>query len=139
MIMIDPKMLEFSVYDDIPHLLTPVVTDPRTAVSALKWVVREMEERYRLMSEIGVRNIGSFNARAAQAIKKSEPLTRKMQTGFDPETGKPVHEEVEIGVRHLPRIVVVVDEMADLMLVAGKEIGACVQRLALIARPRASI
>ncbi len=134
MIMIDPKMLEFSVYDDIPHLLTPVVTDPRTAVSALKWVVREMEERYRLMSKIGVRNISSFNARAAQAIKKSEPLTRKMQTGFDPETGKPVHEEVEIGVRHLPRIVVVVDEMADLMMVAGKEIEACVQRLAQMAR-----
>ena len=134
MIMIDPKMLEFSVYDDIPHLLTPVVTDPRTAVSALKWMVQEMEERYRLMSKIGVRNISSFNARAAQAIKKSEPLTRKMQTGFDPETSKPVHEEVEIGVRHLPRIVVVVDEMADLMMVAGKEIEACVQRLAQMAR-----
>ena len=133
MIMIDPKMLEFSIYDDIPHLLTPVVTDPRTAVSALKWVVREMEKYYRLMSKIGVRNIGSFNARAAQAIKKSEPLTRKMQTGFDPETGKPVHENVEIGVRHLPRIVDD-DEPADLMMVASKEIKACVQRLAQMAQ-----
>lgn len=134
MIMIDPKMLEFKMYDDIPHLLTPVVTDPKTAVAALKWVVREMEERYQMMSRVGVRNITNFNVRAAKAIRSGQPLTRKVQTGFDPDSGQPVYEEVEVGVEHLPRIVVVVDEMADLMMVAGKEIESCVQRLAQMAR-----
>ena len=134
MILIDPKMLEFSVYDDIPHLLSPVVTDPQTAVLALKWVVREMEERYRMMSQVGVRNIGNFNARLAKAVREGKPVTREVQRGFDPETGEPVRERVELGIDHLPRIVVVVDEMADLMMVAGKEIEACVQRLAQMAR-----
>ncbi len=134
MILIDPKMLEFSVYDDIPHLLTPVVTDPQTAVLALKWVVREMEERYRMMSQVGVRNIANFNARLAKSIREGKPVTREVQRGFDPETGEPIRERVELGIDHLPRIVVVVDEMADLMMVAGKEIEACVQRLAQMAR-----
>ena len=134
MILIDPKMLEFSVYDDIPHLLTPVVTEPQTAVLALKWVVREMEERYRMMSQVGVRNIANFNARLAKSIREGKPVTREVQRGFDPETGEPIRERVELGIDHLPRIVVVVDEMADLMMVAGKEIEACVQRLAQMAR-----
>ncbi len=134
MILIDPKMLEFSIYDDIPHLLTPVVTDPQTAVQALKWVVREMEERYRMMSQVGVRNIANFNARLAKSIREGKPVTREIQRGFDPETGEPIRERVELGIDHLPRIVVVVDEMADLMMVAGKEIEACVQRLAQMAR-----
>ena len=134
MILIDPKMLEFSVYDDIPHLLTPVVTEPPRAVLALKWVVREMEERYRMMSHLGVRNIANFNARLAKSIREGKPVTREVQRGFDPETGEPIREQVELGIDHLPRIVVVVDEMADLMLVAGKEIEACVQRLAQMAR-----
>ncbi len=134
MILIDPKMLEFSVYDDIPHLLTPVVTEPQNAVLALKWVVREMEERYRMMSHLGVRNIANFNARLAKSIREGKPVTREVQRGFDPETGEPIREQVELGIDHLPRIVVVVDEMADLMMVAGKEIEACVQRLAQMAR-----
>lgn len=134
MILIDPKMLEFSVYDDIPHLLTPVVTDPKQAVAALQWVVQEMAERYRLMSHAGVRNITSFNSRAAQARKSGKPMTATISAGIDPETGAPVDRVIELESRHMPRIVVVVDEMADLMMVAGKDIEACVQRLAQMAR-----
>ena len=132
-IMIDPKMLELSVYEGIPHLLTPVVTDPSKAVVALKWAVREMEERYRAMSQLGVRNIASYNARLAEARKKGETLTRRVQTGFD-EQGKPIFEDQPLSMDALPFIVVVVDEMADLMLVAGKDIEAAVQRLAQMAR-----
>jgi S-DNA-T family DNA segregation ATPase FtsK/SpoIIIE len=134
LILIDPKMLELSVYDGIPHLLTPVVTDPRKAVVALKWTVREMEERYRAMSQLGVRNIANYNQRLTEARKRGEVLMRKVQTGFDGETGKPVFEDQPLDVRPLPFIVVVVDEMADLMLVAGKDIEAAVQRLAQMAR-----
>lgn len=132
-IMIDPKMLELSVYDDIPHLLTPVVTDPSKAVVALKWTVREMEDRYRAMSQMGVRNIAGFNQRIVEAQKKGETLTRRVQTGFD-ENGKPVYEDQAIANEPLPYIVVVVDEMADLMLVAGKDVEAAIQRLAQMAR-----
>ncbi|MBO6518840.1 MAG: DNA translocase FtsK [Rhodospirillales bacterium] len=132
-IMIDPKMLELSVYQEIPHLLTPVVTDPSKAVVALKWVVREMEDRYRAMSQMGVRNIGGYNQRLAEAKKKGETLTRTVQTGFD-EDGKPVYEEQPLPMEPLPYIVVVVDEMADLMLVAGKDVEAAIQRLAQMAR-----
>ena len=133
-IMVDPKMLELSVYDDIPHLLAPVVTDPKKAVVALKWTVREMEDRYRAMSKLGVRNIEGYNKRVAEAAKKGEELTRKVQTGFDPETGRPIIEEEPLDLTPFPYIVVVVDEMADLMLVAGKEIEASIQRLAQMAR-----
>jgi S-DNA-T family DNA segregation ATPase FtsK/SpoIIIE len=133
MIMIDPKMLELSVYEGIPHLITPVVTEPGKAVMALKWAVREMEERYRLMSHIGVRNVAGYNKRIAEVKKKGEELTRKVQTGFD-ENGKPVFEEQPLSMDPLPLIVVIVDEMADLMLVAGKDIEAAVQRLAQMAR-----
>ncbi|MBV8335016.1 MAG: DNA translocase FtsK 4TM domain-containing protein [Alphaproteobacteria bacterium] len=133
-IMIDPKMLELSVYDGIPHLLVPVVTDPRKAILALKWTVREMETRYRKMSKLGVRNIDGFNARLAEAKAKGESLIRKVQTGFDPETGQPLFEPEPFDPSELPLIVVVVDEMADLMLVAGKEIEAAIQRLAQMAR-----
>ncbi len=133
-IMIDPKMLELSVYDGIPHLLAPVVTEPRKAVVALKWAVREMENRYRAMSKLGVRNIEGYNARIAEARENGEVLTRKVQTGFDPETGAPVWEEEPFDLEPLALIVVVVDEMADLMLVAGKDIEAAVQRLAQMAR-----
>ena len=133
-IMIDPKMLELSVYEDIPHLLCPVVTEPGKAVVALKWAVREMEERYRAMSQLGVRNIAGYNARLAEAEKKGEVLTRHVQTGFNPESGKPVVEDLPLSMEPLPFIVVVVDEMADLMLVAGKDIEAAVQRLAQMAR-----
>ena len=133
-IMVDPKMLELSVYDDIPHLLTPVVTDPKQAVVALKWVVKEMENRYRSMAKVGVRNIMGYNARVKQVQESGEVLMRRIQTGFDPETGKPVFENQPINMEELPYIVVVVDEMADLMLVAGKEIEAAVQRLAQMAR-----
>ena len=133
-IMIDPKMLELSVYDDIPHLLAPVVTDASKAVVALRWVVREMEERYRAMSNLGVRNIEGYNQRLADALAKGEPLTRTVQTGFDPESGEPVYEDQEYGNTPLPHIVVIVDEMADLMLVAGKDVEAAVQRLAQMAR-----
>ncbi|TXH39193.1 MAG: DNA translocase FtsK [Rhodospirillaceae bacterium] len=133
-IMIDPKMLELSVYDGIPHLLSPVVTEPRKAVVALKWVVREMENRYRSMSKLGVRNIDGYNQRLEQARKAGEELTRRVQTGFDPETGKPIYEEEPFDLNPLPFIVVVVDEMADLMLVAGKDIEAAIQRLAQMAR-----
>ena len=134
MIMIDPKMLELSVYDGIPHLLSPVVTDPSKAVTALKWAVREMESRYRNMAKMGVRNITGYNERLAEARNKGEVLTRRVQTGFDPETGKPVHEEEVLDLAPLPFIVVIIDEVADLMLVAGKEIEAAVQRLAQMAR-----
>ena len=133
-IMIDPKMLELSVYDGIPHLLAPVVTDPKKAVVALKWVTREMENRYRSMSKLGVRNVAGYNQRIEQARKKGETLSRKVQTGFDAESGKPVFEEQPFDMVALPFIVVVVDEMADLMLVAGKEVEAAVQRLAQMAR-----
>ena len=133
-IMIDPKMLELSVYDGIPHLLAPVVTEARKAVVALKWTVREMENRYRAMSKLGVRNIEGYNQRLAEAQSRGEILKRKVQTGFDEETGKPIFEEQPLASTPLPLIVVVVDEMADLMLVAGKDIEAAVQRLAQMAR-----
>jgi S-DNA-T family DNA segregation ATPase FtsK/SpoIIIE len=133
-IMIDPKMLELSVYQDIPHLLTPVVTEPRKAIVALKWVVREMEDRYRAMSAQGVRNIAGYNEKLGEARKKGVPLMRKIQTGIDPETRRPTFEDEEIDLNPLPFIVVIIDEMADLMLVAGKEIEAAVQRLAQMAR-----
>ncbi|MFQ5765271.1 MAG: DNA translocase FtsK 4TM domain-containing protein, partial [Rhodospirillales bacterium] len=132
-IMIDPKMLELSVYEGIPHLLTPVVTEPAKAIVALKWTVREMEERYRAMSQLGVRNINGYNARLAEAKKKGETLTRHVQTGFD-DAGQPVMEDQPLDMEPLPHIVVVVDEMADLMLVAGKDVEAAIQRLAQMAR-----
>ncbi|SFJ65381.1 DNA translocase FtsK [Jannaschia pohangensis] len=134
MIMIDPKMLELSVYDGIPHLLSPVVTDPKKAVVALKWVVGEMEDRYRKMSKMGVRNIEGYNARVKDTLAKGEKFSRTVQTGFDDETGEPVFETEETMPERLPFIVVIVDEMADLMMVAGKEIEACIQRLAQMAR-----
>ncbi|TYB89145.1 DNA translocase FtsK [Oceaniovalibus sp. ACAM 378] len=134
MIMIDPKMLELSVYDGIPHLLSPVVTDPKKAVVALKWTVGEMEERYRKMSKMGVRNIEGYNGRVREALSKGEMFSRTVQTGFDDNTGEPVFETEEIQPEILPFIVVIVDEMADLMMVAGKEIEACIQRLAQMAR-----
>jgi S-DNA-T family DNA segregation ATPase FtsK/SpoIIIE len=133
-IMIDPKMLELSIYDGIPHLLTPVVTDPHKAVVALKWAVREMEDRYRAMSQVGVRNIAGYNKRIKEAAAKGEQLTRRVQTGFDPETGKPIFEDQELPMEPLPFIVIIVDEMADLMLVAGKDVEASIQRLAQMAR-----
>ncbi len=134
LIMVDPKMLELSVYDGIPHLLTPVVTDPKKAVVALKWAVREMEERYKRMAKLGVRNIDGYNARLAEAKAKGEELTRTVQTGFDKETGKAVYEEEKLELEPLPFIVIIVDEMADLMMVAGKDIEGAVQRLAQMAR-----
>ncbi|MEM7317393.1 MAG: DNA translocase FtsK 4TM domain-containing protein, partial [Pseudomonadota bacterium] len=134
LIMIDPKMLELSVYDGIPHLLSPVVTDPKKAVVALKWVVGEMEDRYRKMSKMGVRNIEGFNGRVKEALAKGEMFSRTVQTGFDDDTGEPVFESEEFAPEALPYIVVIVDEMADLMMVAGKEIEACIQRLAQMAR-----
>ena len=134
LIMIDPKMLELSVYDGIPHLLSPVVTDPKKAVVALKWVVSEMEERYRKMSKMGVRNIEGYNGRVREALAKGEMFRRTMQTGFDEDTGEPVFETEEFQPEAFPYIVVIVDEMADLMMVAGKEIEACIQRLAQMAR-----
>ena len=134
LIMIDPKMLELSVYDGIPHLLSPVVTDPKKAVVALKWVVGEMEERYRKMSKMGVRNIDGYNGRVRDALAAGEMFSRTVQTGFDDETGDPVFETEEFEPKKLPYIVVIVDEMADLMMVAGKEIEACIQRLAQMAR-----
>jgi len=133
-IMIDPKMLELSVYDDIPHLLSPVVTEPGKAVVSLKWTVAEMEERYRAMSKLGVRNIEGYNQRVREARKKGEVLMRKVQTGFDHETGKPVYEEQPLDLTELPYIVVIVDEFADLMLVAGKDVENAIQRLAQMAR-----
>jgi len=134
LIMIDPKMLELSVYDGIPHLLAPVVTDPKKAVVALKWAVKEMEERYRNMSKLGVRNIDGFNSRLRQSKSKSAPITRTIQTGFDHETGEPIYEQEQLNLEIMPYIVIVVDEMADLMMVAGKDIEGTVQRLAQMAR-----
>ncbi|MDQ0346473.1 S-DNA-T family DNA segregation ATPase FtsK/SpoIIIE [Ancylobacter vacuolatus] len=134
LIMIDPKMLELSTYDGIPHLLTPVVTDPKKAVVALKWAVREMEERYRKMSKVGVRSIDGFNARIAEAQVKGEQIVRTVQTGFDKETGEAIYEREEMDLSPIPYIVVVVDEMADLMMVAGKDIEGAIQRLAQMAR-----
>ncbi|WP_428377416.1 DNA translocase FtsK [Lichenicoccus sp.] len=134
LILIDPKMLELSIYDGIPHLMAPVVTEPARAVTALKWTVREMERRYRGMSQLGVRNIGGYNERVAVARERGEVLMRRVQTGFDPETGKPIFEEQPLTLENLPYIVVMIDEMADLMMVAGKEIETTVQRLAQMAR-----
>jgi S-DNA-T family DNA segregation ATPase FtsK/SpoIIIE len=134
LIMIDPKMLELSVYEGIPHLMAPVVTDPRKAVVALKWAVREMEERYRKMSKLGVRGIEAFNERVRKAKEKGETLKRTVQTGFDRETGKPMYEDEVLELDFMPFIVVVVDEVADLMMISGKEIEGAVQRLAQMAR-----
>ena len=132
--MIDPKVIELSVYEDIPHLLAPVVTDPPKAVVALKWVVRQMDERYRLMSHLGVRDIFAFNKRLMQARAKGEELKRRVRTGFEPGTGVPIFEEQPIDMTPLPLIVVIVDEVADLMLTAGKEIENAIQRLSQKAR-----
>jgi S-DNA-T family DNA segregation ATPase FtsK/SpoIIIE len=134
LIMVDPKMLELSVYDGIPHLLTPVVTDPKKAVVALKWAVREMEERYKKMAKLGVRNIDGYNTRLVEAKSKGEDLARTVHTGFDKETGKAIYEEEKLDLEPLPYIVIIVDEMADLMMVAGKDIEGAVQRLAQMAR-----
>ncbi len=134
LIMIDPKMLELSVYDGIPHLLTPVVTDPKKAVVALKWAVREMEDRYRKMSKLGVRNLEGYNARVAEANAKGERLTRTVHTGYDKESGEAIYEDEELDLEPLPFLVVIVDEMADLMMVAGKDIEGAIQRLAQMAR-----
>ncbi len=134
LIMVDPKMLELSVYDSIPHLLTPVVTDPKKAVVALKWAVREMEQRYKKMSKLGVRNIDGYNDRIAEAVSKGEKLTRTVHTGYDKETGDAIYEEEALDLEPLPYVVVIVDEMADLMMVAGKDIEGAVQRLAQMAR-----
>src|SRR5258708_2140037 len=135
LIMVDPKMLELSSYDSIPHLLTPVVTDPKKAVVALKWAVREMEERYKKMSKLGVRNIDGYNVRLAEAKVKGETLSRTVHTGYDKESGEAIYEKEELDLEPLPYIVVIVDEMADLMMVAGKDIEGAVQRLAQMARP----
>jgi S-DNA-T family DNA segregation ATPase FtsK/SpoIIIE len=134
LIMVDPKMLELSVYDGIPHLLTPVVTDPKKAIVALKWAVREMEERYKKMSKLGVRNIDGYNARLLEAKSRGENLTRTVHTGFDKETGKAIYEDEKLDLDPLPYIAIIVDEMADLMMVAGKDIEGAVQRLAQMAR-----
>ena len=134
LIMIDPKMLELSVYEGIPHLLAPVVTDPKKAVVALKWAVREMEDRYKKMSKTGVRNVDGYNTRVAELIAKGEKLTRTIQTGFDAETGEPTYEQEDMDTTLMPYIVVIIDEMADLMMVAGKDIEGAVQRLAQMAR-----
>ncbi len=134
LIMVDPKMLELSVYDGIPHLLTPVVTDPKKAVVALKWAVREMEERYKKMSKLGVRNIDGYNARVSEAKAKGEKLTRTVHTGYDKQSGEAIYENEELDLEPLPFVVVIVDEMADLMMVAGKDIEGAVQRLAQMAR-----
>jgi S-DNA-T family DNA segregation ATPase FtsK/SpoIIIE len=134
LIMVDPKMLELSVYDGIPHLLTPVVTDPKKAVVALKWAVREMEGRYKMMSKLGVRNVDGYNARLAEAKAKGETLTRTVHTGYNKETGQAIYEKEELNLEPLPFIVVIVDEMADLMMVAGKDIEGAIQRLAQMAR-----
>jgi DNA segregation ATPase FtsK/SpoIIIE, S-DNA-T family len=134
LVMVDPKMLELSVYENIPHLLTPVVTDPKKAVVALKWAVREMEERYKRMSKLGVRNIDGYNARLAEAQAKGEALSRTVQTGYDRETGEAIYETEHFDFEPLPYVVVVVDEMADLMMLAGKDIEGAIQRLAQMAR-----
>jgi S-DNA-T family DNA segregation ATPase FtsK/SpoIIIE len=134
LIMVDPKMLELSVYDGIPHLLTPVVTDPKKAVVALKWAVREMEERYKKMSKLGVRNIDGYNTRLADAAQRGEALSRTVQTGYDRESGEAIYEKENLELERLPYVVVIVDEMADLMMVAGKDIEGAIQRLAQMAR-----
>jgi S-DNA-T family DNA segregation ATPase FtsK/SpoIIIE len=134
LIMVDPKMLELSSYDNIPHLLTPVVTDPKKAVVALKWAVREMEDRYRKMAKLGVRNIDGYNARLADAKQKGETLSRTVHTGYDRESGEAIYEKEEFDLEPLPYLVVIVDEMADLMMVAGKDIEGAIQRLAQMAR-----
>ena len=134
MILIDPKMLELSVYDDIPHLLSPVVTEPAKAIRALKWTVEQMEDRYRMMASVGVRQLSSFNAKVREARMKGQPLGRRVQTGYDPETGQPQYEMEELEYEVLPQIVVVVDELADLMMTAGKEVEFLIQRLAQKAR-----
>ncbi len=134
LIMIDPKMLEFTMYNGIPHLLTPVITDPSKAVIGLKWAVKEMEDRYRAMAQLNVRNISGYNQRLEELRSSGEKITRTVQTGFDMETGKPIYEEQELDLTPMPYIVIVVDEMADLMLVAGKEVEAAIQRLAQMAR-----
>ena len=134
LIMIDPKMLEFSMYNGIPHLLTPVITDPAKAVVGLKWAVKEMEDRYRAMAQLNVRNIAGYNQKLAELRASGKSVKRTVQTGFDSETGKPIYEEQELDLTPLPYIVIVVDEMADLMLVAGKEVEAAIQRLAQMAR-----
>jgi DNA segregation ATPase FtsK/SpoIIIE, S-DNA-T family len=134
LVMVDPKMLELSVYDSIPHLLTPVVTDPKKAVVALKWAVREMEERYKRMSKLGVRNIDGYNARLAEAKAKGETLSRTVHTGYDRESGEAIYEKEEFDLEPLPYVVVIVDEMADLMMMAGKDIEGAIQRLAQMAR-----
>ncbi|MDW8372014.1 MAG: DNA translocase FtsK, partial [Geminicoccaceae bacterium] len=133
-IMIDPKVIELSVYEDIPHLLAPVVTEPHKAVVALKWVVRQMDERYRLMSHLGVRDLFAFNRRIQQARARGETLFRRVRTGFEPGTGLPITEDQPIDMTPMPLIVVIVDEVADLMLTAGKEIEHCIQRLSQKAR-----
>ncbi|HEX8365660.1 MAG TPA: DNA translocase FtsK 4TM domain-containing protein [Allosphingosinicella sp.] len=134
MILIDPKMLELSVYEDIPHLLAPVVTEPAKAIRALKWTVEQMEERYRMMASVGVRQLSSFNAKVREAKMKGQSLGRRVQTGYDPETGQPRYEHEELDYEVLPQIVVVVDELADLMMTAGKEVEFLIQRLAQKAR-----
>ena len=134
LIMVDPKMLELSSYDGIPHLLTPVVTDPKKAVVALKWAVREMENRYKKLAKLGVRNIDGYNARLAEARAKGQPLSRTVHTGYDRATGAAIYETEELDLEPLPYLVVIVDEMADLMMVAGKDIEGAVQRLAQMAR-----
>jgi S-DNA-T family DNA segregation ATPase FtsK/SpoIIIE len=134
LILIDPKMLELSVYEGVPHLLAPVVTDPRKAIVALKWTVREMEERYRKMSKLGVRNIEGFNARVAEAEEAGEKLTRTVHVGYDEDSGEPLYESEELNFETMAFIVVVIDEVADLMMVAGKDIEGMVQRLAQMAR-----
>ena len=134
LIMVDPKMLELSVYNDIPHLLAPVVTNPKEAISVLRWLVNEMERRYHLMAQLNVRNMDNYNQKIIEAQKNNEVLTRKIQTGFDKESNKPIIEEIEFELTLLPYIVTIIDEMADLMLVAGKEIESYIQRLAQMAR-----
>jgi S-DNA-T family DNA segregation ATPase FtsK/SpoIIIE len=134
MIMIDPKMLELSMYEDIPHLLAPVVTDPAKAVRALKWAVEQMEDRYRQMSSVGVRSLASFNEKVKAARAKGQPMGRKVQTGYHPDSGQPVYEEEQLDYQPLPQIVIVVDELADLMMTAGKEVEFLIQRLAQKAR-----
>ncbi|HKR16932.1 FtsK/SpoIIIE family DNA translocase [Rhizorhapis sp.] len=134
MIMIDPKMLELSIYDDIPHLLSPVVTEPSKAVRALKWAVEQMEDRYRMMASVGVRNLANFNEKVRAAKAKGKPLGRRVQTGYDHETGQPIYEEEQLDFHPLPQIVVIVDELADLMMTAGKEVEFLIQRLAQKAR-----
>ncbi len=134
LIMVDPKMLELSVYDGIPHLLAPVVTDPKKAIIALKWAVREMEDRYKKMAKLGVRNIDGYNARLSEARARGEVLSRTVHTGYDPESGEAIYEKEEFDYEPLPYLVVIVDEMADLMMVAGKDIEGAIQRLAQMAR-----